>query len=140
VNGHHGSRSEVLRQAAAGGQALSVYWNVNAHGAVRYAAGGRTSPGFDVLRPEDSYGPDAAEVDSHLADLPFGHEEDTDWQAVGLALAERITGVRLPEDFPTWSMPGVLLEEFLKTSCRKAPKATRRYRTRSSSRPSPCRH
>lgn len=111
VNGYQGSRTEVLRRAAAGGEALSVYWNVNAHSALTYAVGGRTSFGFDMLRPEDRYGPDAAEVDAHVAGLPFGLHNDADWRAAGLALAERITGVRLPADFPTRDMPGVLLEE-----------------------------
>ncbi|WP_433794716.1 hypothetical protein [Actinoplanes sp. CA-252034] len=68
-----------------------------------------------MLRPEDRSGPDAADIDAYLAGLPLGHGHghagDTDWRAAGLALAERVTGVRLPAGFPAWDMPGVLLDE-----------------------------
>ncbi|MDI6105894.1 DUF6461 domain-containing protein [Actinoplanes sp. NEAU-A12] len=110
-NGYQGTRTEVLRQAAAGGTAVSVYWNVNATNAFTYAVDGRTRFGFDMMFPEDRHGPDAADIDAYLAHLPFGHAGDADWRAAGLALAERITGVRLPADFPTWDIPGVVLDE-----------------------------
>ncbi|MEV4635810.1 hypothetical protein AB0J80_00515 [Actinoplanes sp. NPDC049548] len=84
---------------------------VEATDALRYAVGGRTRFRFDMSRPEDRSGPDAADVDAYLTDLPFGHDGDADWRVAGLAFAERVTGVRLPVDFPAWDMPGVLLDE-----------------------------
>jgi hypothetical protein len=92
-NGFQGSRPEVLRAASAGGAAVSVYWNVNGTNRFTYATGGRTTVGFDMNRPADRYGEDPDAVVAHLDDLPFGYGGDA--YAAGLALAERVTGVRL---------------------------------------------
>ncbi|MBB4742959.1 hypothetical protein BJY16_006418 [Actinoplanes octamycinicus] len=107
LNGYQGTRPEVLRGAAAGGEAVSVYWNVNANNALTYAVGGRTRFRFDLMSAADRSGPAAAELDALLAGLSF----DVDWRAAGLAVAERITGLRLPADLPSWDLPGVILEE-----------------------------
>jgi hypothetical protein len=92
-NGFQGSRPEVLRAASVDGRALSVYWNINATNQITYAVGGRTSVVFDMHRPEDRHGRDPGALDGHLDGLPFGEFGDR-W-AAGLALAERVTGVRL---------------------------------------------
>jgi hypothetical protein len=92
-NGFQGSRPEVLRGASAGGTAVSVYWNVNGTNRFTYATNGRTAVGFDMNRPDDQFGAEPDAVADHLDDLPFGYGGDA--YAAGLALAERITGVRL---------------------------------------------
>jgi len=92
-NGFQGSRPEVLRAASVDGSALSVYWNINASNRFTYAADGRTSVVFDMRRPEDRQGRDPGALDAHLGGLPFGSGGNA-W-AAGLALAERVTGVRL---------------------------------------------
>jgi hypothetical protein len=92
-NGFQGSRPEVLRGASAGGAAVSVYWNVNGTNRFAYATGGRTTVGFDMHRPEYRHGAAPDAVAAHLDDLPFGYDGDA--YAAGLALAERVTGVRL---------------------------------------------
>jgi hypothetical protein len=92
-NGFQGSRPEVLRGASAGGTAISVYWNVNGTNRFTYATGGRTTVGFDMHRPEDRHGavPDA--LTAQLDGLEFGSGGVA--YAAGLALAERVSGVRL---------------------------------------------
>lgn len=92
-NGFQGSRSEVLRGASAGGTAVSVYWNVNGTNRFTYATGGRTTVGFDMHRPEDRYGAAPDALAAELDGLEFGYGGDA--YADGLALAERVTGVRL---------------------------------------------
>ena len=57
-NGFQGSRPEVLGRAAAGGAAVSVFWNINASNEFTYRAGGRTIVGFDMLSPERRHGAD----------------------------------------------------------------------------------
>ena len=94
INGFQGSRPEVLRAASAGGTALSVFWNVNAHNSFDYARHGRTQVGFDMGVPDEQYGAQPGALDAHFGGLPFGYGPDT-W-AAGLALAERVTKVRLP--------------------------------------------
>lgn len=106
-NGFQGSRPEVLRGASAAGRALSVYWNVNADNAFNYAVAGRRLLTFDMMFPEDRHGsaPDALEVE--ISRLPF----DDDWCAAGLALAERISGVRLDRTWTSRRYRMVVLQE-----------------------------
>jgi hypothetical protein len=92
-NGFQGSRPEVVRGASVGGMTVSVYWNINATSQFTYATGGRTTVGFDMHRPEDRFGADPDALAAHLDGLPFGYGGDA--YAAGLALAERVTGVRL---------------------------------------------
>jgi hypothetical protein len=94
-NGFQGSRPEVLRGASAGGTAVSVYWNVNGTNRFTYATGGSTNVGFDMHRPEDRSGTAPDAIAAHLGDLPFGYDGDA--YPAGLALAERLTGVRLTD-------------------------------------------
>jgi hypothetical protein len=92
-NGFQGSRPEVLRGASVGGTAVSVYWNVNGTNRFRYATGGRTSVGFDMHRPEDRHAAAPDALAALLDGLEFGYGGDA--YAAGLALAERVSGVRL---------------------------------------------
>jgi hypothetical protein len=92
-NGFQGSRPEVLRAASTGGTAVSVYWNVNGTNRFTYSTGGRTTVGFDMRRPEDRYGAAPDALTTLLDGLEFGNGSDA--YAAGLALAERVTGVRL---------------------------------------------
>jgi hypothetical protein len=91
VNGFQGSRPEVLRAASAGGRALSVYWNVNGANRVGYAVRGPRLVSFEATRPQERLGRDPHALDRELAGLPFGGQ----WRAAALALAERVTGIRL---------------------------------------------
>ncbi|GIJ56633.1 DUF6461 domain-containing protein [Virgisporangium aurantiacum] len=92
-NGFEGSRPEVLRGASAGGTAVSVHRSMNGSDRFTYATNGRTTVWFDMNRPEDRHGAAPDALGAHLDDLPFGSGGDA--YAAGLALAERITGVRL---------------------------------------------
>ena len=92
-NGFQGSRPEVLRGASSGGTAVSVYWNVNGTNRFTCATGGRTAVGFDMRRPEDRFGAAPDALAAQLDGLDFGYGGDA--YAAGLALAERVTGVRL---------------------------------------------
>jgi hypothetical protein len=94
INGFQGSRPEVLRAASADGTAVSVFWNVNADNSFQYATHGRTQVGFDLGQPADQYGAEPGALDEHLTGLPLDYGPDA-W-AAGLALAERVTKVRLP--------------------------------------------
>lgn len=94
INGFQGSRPEVLRAASAGGTAVSVFWNVEGDNSFECATHGRTRVGFDMARPDDQHGAEPGALDEHFAGLPFGYDPDA-W-AAGLALAERVTKLRLP--------------------------------------------
>src|SRR6266511_1493394 len=51
-----GSRAEVLRALSAGGQAVSVYHNVNALGYFSYAVDGQVLVQFELLVPQQRWG------------------------------------------------------------------------------------
>jgi Family of unknown function (DUF6461) len=98
-NGWEGSRPEVLRALSAGTQAVSVYRNVNALGYFSDAVDGEVLVRFELLFPQRRWGsrPDlllpqmrAVGLDPDWQEPPYG-EVDT----AALALAERVTGVRL---------------------------------------------
>lgn len=109
-NGFEGSRPEVLRRVAGAEFALSVYWNVNGHTRFSYSRGGRTQVGFDMESVDDRYGDDPHALDEHLAGLPFGLGDDAHPYAAGLALAERVTGVRLDADLLDRDLRGAILQ------------------------------
>jgi hypothetical protein len=98
-NGFEGSRPEVLRALSRGSQAVSVYRNVNALGYFSDAVDGALLVQFELLFPQRRWGsqPDlllpqmrAVGLDPDWHEPPYG-ELDT----AALALAERVTGVRL---------------------------------------------
>jgi hypothetical protein len=95
VNGWQGSRPEVLRRVSAGGRAVSVYWNVNMTTRFSYAASGQLLTAFEAMTPDRRWGADPDGLEAARSGLPWA---TGDWVALLLALAARITGVRvLPE-------------------------------------------
>ncbi|WIM93289.1 DUF6461 domain-containing protein [Actinoplanes oblitus] len=111
INGCQGNRSEVLRRAAAAGDgvALSVYRNVNGRSEFSYVRHDSTQVVIDQIRPERRTGENPGLLDEYLDGLPFGYEDDLIPEAAGLALAERLTGVRLPFDLMERDLPGAVL-------------------------------
>jgi Family of unknown function (DUF6461) len=112
-NGWEGSRPEVLRAVSAGTRAVSVYENVNAHGYFSLAVDGAVAVQFELLFPWRRSGsqPDLL-VDQMPAvgldpdgDQPFDPGAGTAIPA--LALAERVTGVRLDPEVLEGPMTGV---------------------------------
>jgi hypothetical protein len=110
-NGCQGNRSEVLRRAAAAGDgtALNVYRDVSGRSEFTYVSEDRTQVVIDHIRPDRRTGANPRLLDEHLDALPFGHRDDIIPEAAGLALAERITGVRLPFDLMEQDLPGAVL-------------------------------
>ena len=108
-NGFQGSRPEVLRGASANGRAVSVYWNVNGTNRFTYNVSGSCVVGFDMFSTHQRWGraPDAL-VDQ-LGGLSFD-EPGLLWP-VGLALAERVTGVRLDEEILSRGFRRAFLDE-----------------------------
>jgi Family of unknown function (DUF6461) len=110
-NGWEGSRPEVLRAVSAGTRAVSVYMNVNALGHVSLAEDGGLLVQFEPLFPERRSGarPDLL-VDQMRA---VGLDPDGASPLIGgadlaaLALAERVTGVRLDPELLEGPMTGV---------------------------------
>ncbi|GAA2876234.1 hypothetical protein Acy02nite_75600 [Actinoplanes cyaneus] len=111
VNGGQGWRAEVLRRAAAAGDgtALSVFRDISGRSEFTYVTGDRVQAVIDHIRPQRRSGTNPEVLDALLAGLPFGHRDDIIPEAAGLALAERITGVRLPLDLLEQDLPGVIL-------------------------------
>jgi hypothetical protein len=96
VNGWQGSRPEVLRRVSAGGRAVSVYWNVNMTTRFSYAVSGQLLTAFEAMAPERRWGADPDGLESVRSGLPWA---TGDWVPLLLALAARVTGVRL---LPEW--------------------------------------
>jgi hypothetical protein len=96
VNGWQGSRPEVLRRISAGGRAVSAYWNVNLTTRFSYAADGRVLTAFEVMSPDRRHGADPDCLEEVRAGLPW---EDGEWVPLMLALASRVTGLRIE---PEW--------------------------------------
>ncbi|MFI1991859.1 DUF6461 domain-containing protein [Actinoplanes sp. NPDC020271] len=111
VNGCQGCRPEVLRRAARAGDgtALSVFRNVSGRSEFTYVTGDRIQAVIDQIRPERRKGVDPEILDALMAGLPFAHADDIIPEAAGFALAERVTGVRLPFDLLEQDLPGVIL-------------------------------
>ena len=88
---------------SAGGELVSVFWNVNASTLFTVAKGGVIIRRFDpLLYDQPSIGDPLPEE----AGLPFGHPGEP--RVAAVELAERLTGVRLTRDWlvnqphPTW--------------------------------------
>jgi hypothetical protein len=95
VNGWQGSRPEVLRRVSAGGRVVSVYWNVNMTTRFSYAVSGQLLTAFEAMTPDRRWGADPDGLEAARAGLPWA---TGDWVPLLLALAARVTGVRvLPE-------------------------------------------
>jgi hypothetical protein len=116
-NGWQGSRAEVLRALSAGGQAVSVYRNVNALGYFSYTVDGQVLVRFELLVPQQRWGsqPDlllpqmrAVGLDPDWDEPPYG-EIDT----MALALAEQVTGVHLEPALLDGPLSGVEIAPLL---------------------------
>lgn len=109
--GFQSTLDEVLSVVSAGGEVLSVYRNLDAVGQISHAVDGRLRTAFDQLVPYLRWGslPDAL-LPVMLAvglDPDGGTAPDPD--AAALALAERVTGVRLTEETLSGALPTVVL-------------------------------
>ena len=96
VNGWQGARPEVLRRISAGGRGVSAYWNVNLTTRFSYAVDGRVLTAFEVMSPGRRHGADPDCLEEVRAGLPW---EDGEWVPLMLALASRVTGLRIE---PEW--------------------------------------
>ena len=92
VNGWQGSRPEVLRRVSAGGRVVSVYWNVNMTTRFSYAVSGQLLTAFEAMTPDRRWGADPDGLEAARAGLPWA---TGDWVPLLLALAARVTGVRV---------------------------------------------
>jgi len=90
-NGWEGVRPEVLKGLSKRGKAASVYWNVN--GVVTFACAGRGKLKASVELPDPE---DIDDVPATLRRIIEKASDDTDPVAVGLAMAQRFTGVTVP--------------------------------------------
>lgn len=97
VNGYQGSRPEVLKRAAAGRTASSVFWNVNAVTRLSCASSGRMR-GSHELRGLSS---ETRLPRALLRDLLRAEENDEDMVLAGLLATARFTGLDLAEAEPT---------------------------------------
>ncbi|PWN02438.1 hypothetical protein DJ010_11840 [Nocardioides silvaticus] len=92
-NGFEGSRTLVLGPASRGGRAASIYWNVNEMVVFSCARNGRV-----LFSDEVAFIDDVRELPKPLrplAALAADEELDLDWVAVGAAMVEVFTDVRL---------------------------------------------
>ncbi|MBP2476948.1 hypothetical protein JOF53_005820 [Crossiella equi] len=110
-NGFQSTLDEVLSAVSAGGEVLSVYRNLDAVGQISHAVDGRLRTAFDQLVPYLRWGglPDAL-LPVMLAvglDPDGGTPPDPDGAA--LALAERVTGIRLTPETLSGALPTVVL-------------------------------
>jgi hypothetical protein len=92
VNSWQGSRPEVLRRVSAGGRAVSSYWNVNGTTRFSYAADGRVLTAFEAMSPGQRHGADPDCLEEARAGLLW---ETGEWVPLMLALASRVTGLRV---------------------------------------------
>jgi hypothetical protein len=101
--GWAGSQPEVAKRLSSGGAlVVSVCWNVESDNAFTVAEDGRLVVQFDMRSPHDRWGRDPDRF------APLLENYDTDgWMTAGLALAESIAGVRLPEDWTSIRGQGV---------------------------------
>jgi hypothetical protein len=96
LNGWQGSRPEVLERVAAGGRAVSAYWNVNGQTQFSYAAAGQVLTAFDAVFPGRRTGAEPDVLVPAMDGLPW---EDALPVPLLLALAARVTGTALQ---PSW--------------------------------------
>jgi hypothetical protein len=86
---------DVLTELSRKGEAVCVYWNVNARYKVALARDGVLVRSFDpYIQDWEPTGEPLTEE----AGLPFG-DEDVSHSALSLQLAERLTGIELSEDW-----------------------------------------
>lgn len=115
-NGFQGTRPEVLRALTTdNGKAISIYWNENADNELVYVVDGKVVTALDmIMYPEEgATGTDPHALDPYLAGLEFGPGtgHDADPFTAGLAVAERITGVRLDRDWLSARHLQVIIEK-----------------------------
>lgn len=92
-NGFQGSLPEILEALSTGGSAASMFWNVNDDNAFSCARGGRLVATVDMYDAEDA---DEVDLPDDLRPLfEQAADEDADLHAVGLAMVEQFTGVRI---------------------------------------------
>jgi hypothetical protein len=102
--GFQASRPEVLRAVSANGRSVGVYWNVSSRCRLGYARDGRLLARLDPPDPEPrGRTPDVLEP--HLVGLSF----DADEQAAVLTVAERISDVRLDDQWLRARHPAVMI-------------------------------
>jgi Family of unknown function (DUF6461) len=102
-NGYRTSLAEVLAPLSAGGRAVNVFWNVNAVMSFGLAVDGAMVREFDPVLAEQRVGTPLPEE----AGLEL-FSEDTPSQQACMMLLERITGVKITQDWldashPTWT-------------------------------------
>ncbi len=93
-NGYELSYPGAAAGASRLGRVITVFWNVNAVMRFVLAHDGQVRRSFDPLLPGDSEGVPLPEE----AGLPFG-EPAAMLRAAALVLAERLSGVRVTEDW-----------------------------------------
>jgi hypothetical protein len=94
--GYQGVRHEVWRRASQGTEMVIMSWDVDGRAEFIYAVEGKEVVAFDMDFPEERGGSDPDRLLDYMLELPFSAENRL---ASALALAERITGVRLE---PNW--------------------------------------
>ncbi|GLY50465.1 DUF6461 domain-containing protein [Lentzea sp. NBRC 102530] len=105
-NGWHGAMPEVLTRLSAGTVATTAYWNVNLNNTLALAEDGRLSEMDFVLDDEPP-----EELAGHVAGLDF---EGDDLCGSALAFVERVTGVRLDEDWARTPWPTAVISSPLR--------------------------
>ncbi len=101
--GIEGSRPEMAKRlSSAGGFVVSVFWNVESDNAFTVAEDGLLITQFDMRDPRQRWGREP----DRFAPL-LEHFDSDDWMVSGLALAEALTGVRLPENWASLQGLGV---------------------------------
>lgn len=106
-NGWLTADSQTFPRLSAGGEAVSVYWNVNARMQFQLARDGQTVRSFDPLFPDEEPAGDPLPEE---AGLSFGDVEGS-LQEASLELLQRVTGVRITADWllqrprRTWDAP-----------------------------------
>ncbi|GAA2155769.1 hypothetical protein GCM10009844_43320 [Nocardioides koreensis] len=92
-NGFQGAQPEVLRALSVDGSASSMFWNVNDDNAFSCARGGQLVATVDMYDAED---PGEVDLPDDLRLLfELGADEDADLHAIGLAMVEQFTGVKI---------------------------------------------
>jgi uncharacterized protein DUF6461 len=117
ANGWEGARPEVLRALSAGTAAVSVYRNVNALGYFSDAADGELRVQFELLFPQRRWGsrPDLLVAPMRAMGLDPDRDAplDQDMAVAALALAERVTGVRVDRQLLDGPLTGVEIAPLL---------------------------
>jgi len=87
---------EVLIALSADGRAASMFWNVNEDNAFTCARDGHLLATVDMYDAED---PEQADLPNELMPLfETAGAEDADLHAIGLAMVEQFTGIRVTRE------------------------------------------